>query len=71
MSGGITIAVDAMGGNQAPEMVLKGAEMALLRYPELSFLLFGQENAVRPLLAKLPRLAQAVSLHHTERSSPG
>ncbi|HEV2098739.1 MAG TPA: phosphate acyltransferase PlsX [Stellaceae bacterium] len=65
MSGGITIAVDAMGGNQAPDMVLKGAEMALARYPELNFLLFGQENAVRPLLTKLPKLAPAVSLHHT------
>jgi phosphate acyltransferase len=54
-----------MGGNQAPDMVLKGAEMALQRYPDLNFVLFGQENAVRPLLARLPKLAPAVSLHHT------
>ncbi len=65
MSGGITIALDAMGGEQAPSMVLKGADMALQRYPDLRFMLFGQEDALRPMLAKLPRLAVAVTLHHT------
>jgi len=61
----ITIAIDAMGGDQAPDMVLKGADMALQRHPDLNFLMFGQENAIRPLLAKLPKLAQAVSFQHT------
>ena len=65
MSREITIAIDAMGGDQAPDMVLKGADMALQRHPDLNFLMFGQEDAIRPLLAKLPKLAQAVSLQHT------
>lgn len=65
MSGGITIALDAMGGSHAPQMVLKGAETAAQRYPDLRFILFGAEDAIRPLLAKLPRLASRVSLHHT------
>ena len=65
MSGGITIALDAMGGEHAPDMVLRGADMALQRYPDLRFMLFGREEALRPLLAKLPRLAVAVTLHHT------
>jgi len=46
-------------------MVLKGADMALQRHPDLNFLMFGQEDAIRPLLAKLPKLAQAVSFQHT------
>src|SRR5271169_1234289 len=54
-----------MGGDRAPDMVLKGAEMALQRHPDLSFMLFGREDTVRPLLAKLPKLAQAVRLYHT------
>ncbi len=54
-----------MGGDHAPDMVLKGAEMALQRRADLRFLLFGAEDIVGPLLAKLPRLAQAASLHHT------
>jgi glycerol-3-phosphate acyltransferase PlsX len=61
----ITIALDAMGGAHAPEMVLRGADMALQRQPGLRFMLFGDESGVRPLLARLPRLADVVDLHHT------
>ena len=65
MSDTITIALDAMGGAHAPEMVLRGADMALQRQPGLRFMLFGDESGVRPLLARLPRLADVVDLHHT------
>jgi glycerol-3-phosphate acyltransferase PlsX len=60
-----TIALDAMGGDKAPGMVLRGADIALKRFPETRFLLFGAESEVRPLLAKLPALAAAATLHHT------
>ena len=65
MNGGITIAVDAMGGDRAPAMVLHGADIALERDPAMRFLLFGDEARIAPLLAKLPRLANAASVHHT------
>src|SRR5438105_686379 len=65
VSGGVTIALDAMGGDHAPGMVVKGAEIALQRHPDVHFLLFGAQDEVSPLLAKLPRLARAVTLHHT------
>jgi len=61
----ITIALDAMGGARAPDMVLRGADMALQRHTDLRFMLFGEESGIRPLLAKLPRVAAAVDLHHT------
>src|SRR5271166_2685206 len=54
-----------MGGDRAPGMVVKGADIALRRHPDLQFLLFGAEEEVRPLLANLPRLTKAVTLHHT------
>src|SRR5207302_5241313 len=38
----------------------------LVRYPGARFLLFGDESRVAPLLAKLPRLAKATTLQHTE-----
>jgi phosphate acyltransferase len=60
-----TIALDAMGGAAAPEMVLRGADMALERHVGLHYLMYGNEAELRPLLAKLPRLAAAVELHHT------
>ena len=65
MSQELTIALDAMGGAQAPDMVLRGADMALQRHPGLRLILFGDEAILRPLLAKLPRLADAVELRHT------
>jgi len=65
VSDSITIALDAMGGDGAPGIVLRGAEIALQRHPELSYLLFGAEDEVRPLLAKLPRLSEAATLFHT------
>jgi glycerol-3-phosphate acyltransferase PlsX len=66
VSDGITIALDAMGGDRAPAIVLRGADIALERHPSAHFLLFGNESKIAPLLAKLPRLAKAVTVHHTE-----
>ena len=66
MSGGITLALDAMGGERAPDIVLKGADMALQRCPELRFIVFGAQEEVSPLLASLPRLAAVATLHHTD-----
>jgi glycerol-3-phosphate acyltransferase PlsX len=62
----ITIALDAMGGDQAPRIVLKGADRALRRFPSAHFLLYGAEDKVAPLLAKLPKLKNASTLHHTD-----
>jgi glycerol-3-phosphate acyltransferase PlsX len=66
LSARITIALDVMGGDQAPRMVLKGAEKSLKRYPQANFLLFGDEAKIKPLLAKMPRLAGRSQTHHTD-----
>jgi glycerol-3-phosphate acyltransferase PlsX len=65
VSDGITIALDAMGGDGAPAIVLKGAEIALQRHPDVHYLLFGAEEEVRPLLTRLPGLREAATLFHT------
>jgi glycerol-3-phosphate acyltransferase PlsX len=62
----VTIAIDAMGGDRAPAMVLKGADIALERHPGAKFLLFGDAAQITPLLARLPRLAEAATVHHTD-----
>jgi phosphate acyltransferase len=62
---GITIALDAMGGDAAPGIVLKGADIAGQRYPGVDYLMFGAEEMVRPLLAKLPALSDRTMLIHT------
>jgi len=57
VSGSITIALDAMGGDAAPKMVIKGANIARKRYPNARFLFFGPEDRLRPLLAKKAKLS--------------
>ncbi|HVC52338.1 MAG TPA: phosphate acyltransferase PlsX [Stellaceae bacterium] len=65
MTAGITIALDAMGGDHAPDMVLSGAEIALERHPGVRFLVFGEQARIAPLLARLPRLSAAATINHT------
>ncbi|MBY0263854.1 MAG: phosphate acyltransferase PlsX [Holosporales bacterium] len=62
----LTIAVDGMGGDHAPEVVVQGLHLALQRLPSLNFLLFGQEAQLSPLLKKFPDLQKKVSLCHTD-----
>lgn len=59
------IALDAMGGDEGPDMVLAGAATALERYPNLSFLIFGDEERVAPVLKKYPALAAVCEVRHT------
>ena len=65
MSDSVTIALDAMGGDRAPGIVVDGAELALERFPDARFLLFGAQDGVGPLLAQRPRLRERATLHHT------
>lgn len=60
----ITIAVDAMGGDNAPQAVIDGISIALARHPEVRFLLFGDETRLTGLVAEKPQLAQATVIRH-------
>jgi len=61
----ITLALDVMGGDNAPAVVLHGAELALKRQRNLSFLLFGSENEVKSLLDLHPELAKVSQFYPT------
>lgn len=65
MSGRIVVALDAMGGDSAPDMVVKGAAIALQRFPQCDFIFFGAEPRIRPLLDKQPTLATHCTVQHT------
>ncbi len=66
MSKRLTIALDAMGGDHAPDMVVGGANLARRRFPEVRFLMFGPEDRLNRLLAGFPDLAEAATVRHTE-----
>ncbi|MEM7221357.1 MAG: phosphate acyltransferase PlsX [Pseudomonadota bacterium] len=66
MSDRLTIALDAMGGDKAPDIVLKGANIASQRYPQVHFLFCGREQEIAPQLAKMKRLQQVSTVIHAE-----
>jgi glycerol-3-phosphate acyltransferase PlsX len=66
MSRPVTLSLDVMGGDRGPEVVVPGAELALVRCPDLRYLLFGDEAAVRPLVEARPRLAAASEIRHCD-----
>jgi glycerol-3-phosphate acyltransferase PlsX len=67
----LTIALDAMGGDKAPDMVVKGAAMAHERFPEVHFLLFGQSSQLELLLQKRKKLQDCVTIIHTDEVITG
>lgn len=59
----LTIALDGMGGDQAPSMVLDAIEIAHKKHSCVTYLLFGDETVVGPLLAAKPDdIRQCVTL---------
>ena len=52
MADKVRVAVDAMGGDNAPEQTVKGAVMALSKEPNLHILLTGREELIKEELKK-------------------
>jgi glycerol-3-phosphate acyltransferase PlsX len=64
----ITLALDAMGGDKAPGIVLKGADISRKRHPNCRFLLFGDERRIGPILKRFPKLRARCEIRHTEEA---
>ncbi len=60
------IALDGMGGDHAPEMVVEGADVARVRYPNVRFVLFGIESRLRAQLARHRELAAVSTVRHAD-----
>ena len=54
MSDKVRIALDAMGGDHGPAVVVAGADLALTRHPGTEFLFFGNTALVAPRALKAP-----------------
>jgi glycerol-3-phosphate acyltransferase PlsX len=62
LSAPLVLALDAMGGDAAPKMVLKGVKIARKRFPNVHFLLFGDEARLEPLMKK--KLRKVCTIRH-------
>lgn len=65
MSTTLTLALDAMGGDNAPEAIIRGANIARKRYPTLQFILVGDEKRLIRLVRRKRKLRERVSIRHT------
>ncbi len=65
MPTGCTLAVDAMGGDSAPDCVVQGIDISAERHPEARFLLVGDEARLKPLLGRWRRAGAVCALRHT------
>ena len=66
MASDIRIALDAMGGDKGPAVVLPAAAIALERRPDIRFLLYGDRKAIEQGLAGHVRLGQRSEIFHTD-----
>ncbi|HET9354750.1 MAG TPA: phosphate acyltransferase, partial [Sphingomicrobium sp.] len=62
------IAIDAMGGDIGPAVIVGGMSRARRANRSLRFELYGDAKAIEPELARYKGLAQAVTVHHTTES---
>ncbi|MDO6705754.1 MULTISPECIES: phosphate acyltransferase PlsX [unclassified Photobacterium] len=53
---GLTVALDAMGGDFGPQVTVPAAVQALLQYPSLNLLLYGDQSAITTQLSSLNHL---------------
>jgi glycerol-3-phosphate acyltransferase PlsX len=65
MSGRVRLAIDAMGGDNAPQMKIKGLKIARKRFPAVEYLLFGDQSKIEPLLKRAQKVARQVTIRHT------
>ncbi len=61
-----TLALDAMGGDKGPEIVIPGAALAIKRHHNMKIIFFGDEARIAPLLDQHPKLKSVSSIRHAD-----
>ena len=57
-----TIAIDAMGGDNAPEAIVEGVNQALAEFSDIEVQLYGDESKIKQYL----KATERVTIVHTE-----
>lgn len=66
----LNIALDAMGGDAAPKIVVEGANLAIEKGLDCYFHMYGDSALITPLLGAFPLLQSKVTVHHTDQAVP-
>jgi len=66
----VRLALDAMGGDNAPACVVRGADIACGEHGHLEITFYGDEEKVRPLIERSRHLSDARVIHTSDAVSP-
>ena len=66
----LRLALDAMGGDNAPACVVRGADIACGDNPNLSVVFYGDQARITPLIQRARNLSSATIIHTTDEVSP-
>jgi phosphate acyltransferase len=66
MGSPITIALDAMGGDFGPSVVIPAAALSLIRHPETHYIIFGREPDILEQMTAHSPLASVSRIVHTD-----
>ena len=66
MTGPVRIALDGMGGDHGPSVIIPGAALALDRHPDLAFVITGDRALIEPLLDRHAKLKAVTTLLHSD-----
>ena len=70
MSLNLRIALDAMGGDNAPDIVVSGASIARKKHPNLELIFIGDDQKIKPLIKKYKNLSDAKIIHAEDMVAP-
>ena len=67
MNNPISIAVDAMGGDDSPNKVIEGISIHSNSSKDVNYKIFGDENLINPLITKYNISSNRVKIYHTSK----
>ena len=66
----VRVAIDGMGGDRAPRVVIEGIARIVLRYPKTVFIIFGHAKKIESLLKlkRFKKLRASIEIVHTDEA---
>ena len=62
----LTVSIDAMGGDNAPQAIIDGIAIAHVRHPKVKFLLHGDHARLQPVLLGKPTVKNVAQVVHCD-----
>lgn len=66
MTAPLTLSLDAMGGDNAPAIVVHGVRLARKRFPDVRFRLYGDAPQIEAVMRKAKGVPEVATVHHCD-----